>query len=104
VRQRITGSEGKVFNFEQTNPIQPLKLRLSYLFISAISSAGSGLLSFSALEAAGIATPRGQAKWGPTQLKRALEALPKSSGRGPTPTDNGTDGCAFRAAEAAQLG
>jgi len=36
-----------VFNFEQTNPIQPLKLRLSYLIIFAISSAGSGLLSFS---------------------------------------------------------
>jgi hypothetical protein len=38
-----------VFHFEQTNPIQPLKLRLSYLFIFAISSAGSGLLSFSRL-------------------------------------------------------
>ena len=38
-----------VFHFEQTNPIQPLKLQLSYLFIFAISSAGSGLLSFSRL-------------------------------------------------------
>lgn len=39
-----------VFHFEQTNPIQPLKLQLSYLFIFAISSAGSGLLSFSCVQ------------------------------------------------------
>jgi len=38
-----------VLHFGQTNPIQPLKLRLSYLFIFAIGSAGSGLLSFSRL-------------------------------------------------------
>jgi hypothetical protein len=29
-----------VFNFEQTNPIQPLNLRFSYLFIFAIKLSG----------------------------------------------------------------
>jgi hypothetical protein len=46
---RRISSPPLVLHFGQTNPIQPLKLRFSYLFIFAISSAGSGLLSFSQL-------------------------------------------------------
>jgi hypothetical protein len=70
----------------------PLQLRESEMFdlgaadlaptLAHIQADGAITLKAiaSALDAAGIATPRGQGKWSPTQVKRTLEALKDAEG------------------------